>query len=36
MRILITGSKGVVGQKLVEELKKRGHSVFGINIQHHA
>lgn len=36
MRILITGSKGVVGQKLVEELKKRGHSVFGVDIQHHA
>jgi dTDP-glucose 4,6-dehydratase len=36
MRILVTGSKGVVGQKLVEELRKRGHSVFGIDIQHHA
>jgi dTDP-glucose 4,6-dehydratase len=36
MRILVTGSKGVVGQKLVEELIKRGHSVFGIDIQHHA
>jgi dTDP-glucose 4,6-dehydratase len=36
MRILVTGSKGVVGQKLVEELKKRGHSVFGIDVQHHA
>jgi dTDP-glucose 4,6-dehydratase len=36
MRILVTGSKGIVGQKLVEELKKRGHSVFGIDIQHHA
>lgn len=35
MRILITGSKGVVGQKLVEELKQRGHSVFGVDIQHH-
>jgi dTDP-glucose 4,6-dehydratase len=36
MRILVTGSKGVVGQKLVEELINRGHSVFGIDIQHHA
>jgi dTDP-glucose 4,6-dehydratase len=36
MKILITGSKGVVGQKLLEELRKRGHSVFGIDIQHHA
>ena len=36
MRILITGSKGVVGQKLSEELKYRGHSVFGVDIQHHA
>ncbi len=35
MKILITGSKGVVGQKLVEELKNRGHSVFGVDIQHH-
>lgn len=35
MRILITGSKGVVGQKLVHELKKRGHFVFGVDIQHH-
>lgn len=35
MKILVTGSKGVVGQKLVRELKKRGHSVFGIDIQHH-
>ena len=35
MRILVTGSKGVVGQKLVSVLKKRGHSVFGVDIQHH-
>lgn len=35
MRILITGSKGVVGQKLVEELKDRGHSVFGVDLLHH-
>lgn len=35
MRILVTGSKGVIGQKLVEELKNRGHEVFGCDIQHH-
>jgi dTDP-glucose 4,6-dehydratase len=35
MKILVTGSKGVVGQKLVLELQKRGHYVFGIDIQHH-
>jgi dTDP-glucose 4,6-dehydratase len=35
MKILVTGSKGVVGQKLVCELKKRGYYVFGIDIQHH-
>jgi dTDP-glucose 4,6-dehydratase len=35
MRILVTGSKGVVGQKLVVELQKRGHSVFGVDIQHY-
>ena len=35
MRILVTGSKGVVGQKLVKELTERGHSVFGVDILHH-
>ncbi len=35
MRILVTGSKGVVGQKLVQELAERGNSVFGVDIQHH-
>ena len=34
MRILVTGSKGVVGQKLVKELVERGNSVFGVDIQH--
>jgi dTDP-glucose 4,6-dehydratase len=34
MRILVTGSKGVVGQKLVKELESRGHSVFGVDLQH--
>ena len=36
MRILVTGSKGVVGQKLVKELNQRGHSVFGVDLLHHA
>lgn len=36
MRILITGSKGIIGQKLTEELKQRGHSIFGIDLLHHA
>jgi len=36
MKILITGSKGVVGQKLVSELKKRGHTVFGVDLLHYA
>jgi dTDP-glucose 4,6-dehydratase len=35
MRILVTGSKGIVGQKLVLELKERGHFVFEVDIQHH-
>ena len=35
MRILVTGSKGVIGQKLVSELKTRGHSVFGVDLLHH-
>lgn len=34
MRILVTGSKGVVGQKLVVELEKRGHSVMGVDLLH--
>lgn len=36
MRILVTGSKGVVGQKLVKELETRGHSVFGVDLLHYA
>lgn len=34
MRILVTGSEGVIGQKLVQELAQRGHSVFGCDIYH--
>ncbi len=36
MRILVTGSKGVVGQMLVKILRERGHSVFGVDLLHHA
>ena len=35
MRILVTGSKGIIGRKLIEDLKLRGHSVFGIDLLHH-
>jgi len=35
MKILVTGSKGVVGQKLLVELKQRGYQVFGIDLLHH-
>jgi len=34
MNILVTGSKGVVGQKLVHILRERGHFVFGIDLMH--
>lgn len=34
-RILVTGSKGVVGTMLTEILRERGHSVFGIDLAHH-
>ena len=36
MRILVTGSKGIVGMKLVSEFKVRGYSVFGVDLLHHA
>jgi len=35
MRILITGSKGIVGAKLLNELENRGHSVFGVDLLHY-
>jgi dTDP-glucose 4,6-dehydratase len=34
MKILVTGSKGVVGQKLVIELKNRGNQLFGVDLLH--
>ena len=33
-RILVTGVNGVVGSKLEQILLNRGHSVFGIDLQH--
>jgi dTDP-glucose 4,6-dehydratase len=33
-KILVTGSKGVVGTKLVEILKSKGHKVFGVDLYH--
>lgn len=35
MKILVTGSKGVIGQKLVVELESRGNDVFGVDLLHH-
>ena len=35
-RILVTGSKGIVGQKLVQELQSKGFSVFGVDLLHHS
>jgi len=34
MRILVTGSKGTLGRPLVKELQKRGHEVWGVDLQH--
>jgi len=34
MKILVTGSEGVVGKKLVATLIKRGHQVFGCDLFH--
>lgn len=36
MRILITGSEGVLGSTLKKELRKRGHNVFGCDLMHAA
>jgi len=35
-RILVTGSKGTLGRPLVQELKRRGHEVWGADLQHQA
>ncbi len=34
MKVLITGSKGVVGSKLLEVLRNKGHDVFGVDLFH--
>jgi len=34
MKILVTGSKGTLGTRLVQELTKRGHEVWGCDLQH--
>lgn len=34
MRILITGSHGVLGTALKRELRNRGHQVFGCDLTH--
>jgi dTDP-glucose 4,6-dehydratase len=34
MRILVTGSKGTLGFPLVKELSRRGHEVWGCDLQH--
>ena len=35
MRILVTGSEGTLGVPLVKELRARGHTVWGCDLQHH-
>jgi len=34
MRVLVTGSLGVIGSQLVPELDRRGHEVFGCDLRH--
>jgi dTDP-glucose 4,6-dehydratase len=34
MKILVTGSEGVIGSKISEILNTRGHDVFGIDLYH--
>jgi len=34
MKILVTGSMGVIGTPLKNELSKRGHDIFGIDLTH--
>jgi dTDP-glucose 4,6-dehydratase len=35
-RILVTGSEGTLGKPLVRELRRRGHEVWGCDLQHQA
>lgn len=34
VRVLVTGSLGVIGGQLVPELRRRGHEVFGCDLRH--
>jgi dTDP-glucose 4,6-dehydratase len=34
MKVLVTGTKGVIGSKLVEVLRDKGHDVFGVDLFH--
>jgi len=36
LKILVTGSEGTLGKPLVRELRKRGHEVWGLDLQHQA
>lgn len=36
MKILVTGSEGTLGKKLVSELRSRGHEVYGCDLMHTA
>lgn len=36
MKIAVTGSAGTLGAPLVDELRQRGHDVYGIELQHSA
>src|SRR4051812_28040282 len=35
-RILVTGCSGTLGRPLVQELRRRGHDVWGCDLQHQA
>jgi dTDP-glucose 4,6-dehydratase len=35
-KILVTGSQGTLGRPLVAELRRRGHEVWGCDLQHHS
>ena len=35
-KILVTGSQGTLGRQLVTELRRRGHDVWGCDLQHQA
>lgn len=35
-RVLVTGSKGTLGRPLVQELRRRGHDVWQMDLQHQA